>query len=101
VAYKTDFEATRSVERFTSLGGETRRLSVAVLLNETASTMPGPRRSRRVESITSAAIGLDPGRGDVISVVSVPFEGAEVLPPVAPSGPGFWEIWDTWCSGRS
>jgi flagellar M-ring protein FliF len=95
VAYKTDFEATRSVERFTSLGGETRRLTVAVLLNETSLDDAGPAVLTRVESITSAAIGLDPGRGDLISVVSVPFEGAELLPPVAPSGPGFWEIWDT------
>jgi flagellar M-ring protein FliF len=95
VAYKTDFEATRSVERFTSLGGETRRLSVAVLLNESALNNPGPDALARVEAVAAAAIGLDPTRGDIISVVSVAFEVGEVLPPVVAPGPGFWEIWDT------
>lgn len=93
VAYKTDYDATRSIERSTSVGGETRRLSVAVLLNETGLTAPGPETLRRIESVVSAAIGLDQGRGDMISVVMVPFEGGEVLPPVEMPGPGFWDIW--------
>ncbi len=98
VAYKTDFEATRSVERFMAGVGEIRRLSVAVLLNEQLQDANGERRAApdpgRMQALVAAAIGVEAGRGDVVSVVSVPFDQGQPVPPVA-SGPGFWEIWDT------
>lgn len=98
VAYTTDYEASHSVERFMSGVGEVERLSVAVLLNERLEGADGAVRTApdpaRMQALVSAAIGLEPGRGDVISVVSVPFDQGQPLPPMA-GGPGFWEIWNT------
>jgi flagellar M-ring protein FliF len=94
VAYKTDYETTRTVERFTGGYGNVKRLSVAVLMNEAAGEEGAPAPDpARIESLVRAAVGMDAGRGDVISVVSIPFGGTEPLPP-APSGPGVWEIWN-------
>lgn len=97
VAYKTDYAATRSVERFTAGYGDVKRLSVAVLLNENAETGTGDKVQAdpaRLEALVAAAIGLDSRRGDVISVVMVPFDEPVPLPQASP-GPSFWEIWDT------
>lgn len=99
VAYKTDYEATRSVERFTAGFGDVKRLSVAVLLNDRSGTVeggapPAAPDPMRIESLVAAAIGLDPGRGDIISVVSTPFEEGTPLPP-APTNVSPWELWDT------
>ncbi len=97
VAYKTDFAATRSVERYTSGYGDVKRLSVALLLNEDAESAAGERVDAdpaRLQALVAAAIGLNPGRGDVISVVKVPFDRPAALPEGSP-GPSFWELWDT------
>lgn len=98
VAYKTDYEATRSVEHYSSGGGQTRRLSVAVLVNEVAGAdgaLRTPEELDRIEALVAAAVGLDRDRGDVISVVSVPFEEGLPLPTAAPAGPDIWEIVNT------
>ncbi|MFW5952465.1 MAG: flagellar basal-body MS-ring/collar protein FliF [Gemmatimonadota bacterium] len=95
VAYRTDYEASRSVERFTSAYGDVKRLSVAVLVNDAADRDGAAPDLDRLESLVAAAIGLDPGRGDVISVVGVPFEHAPAPQLAPPGGPSPWDLWDT------
>ncbi len=98
VAYKTDYDATRSVERHTSTGGEIKRLSVAVLVNGTstagdgAASSPGEPELARLESLVAAAVGLDRSRGDVITVVGIPFDDDPPMLPPARTGPGVWDL---------
>ncbi len=68
---------SRTIENFQGAVGSVKRLSVAVLLNErgeadAAAWTPG--QIDRVEALVTTAVGLDPERGDEISVVSIPFE---------------------------
>lgn len=83
------YENSRSTEVFSSAVGGIDRLTVAVVVND---LRPGPdgalvpaRRSaaelQQLESLVRGAIGLDANRGDGITVVSAPFERAEL--PVA------------------
>jgi flagellar M-ring protein FliF len=85
----TTYENSKSVETFSNAIGSLRRLSVAVLVNEintgTAEkpkyTPRSPEELTRIETLVRTAVGFDSARGDVVSVVSVPF----TLPaPVAP-----------------
>jgi flagellar M-ring protein FliF len=91
----TSFENSRSVENFTSTSGNLKKLSVAVLVadkvtipeaDSTAKTLPVPVITARtteeiakIEMLMRNALGVDSTRGDLISVVSAPFD----LPMVA------------------
>lgn len=96
----TSYENTHSVESFTSAVGNIRKLTVAVLVADrvtpaappvpmaTDTTAPAaaapaaaptvtPRTSEeltRIESLVRNALGVDSTRGDMISVVSAPFD---------------------------
>ncbi len=91
----TSFENTRSVESFTGAVGNIRKLTVAVLVadrvvNSTPSEPASgatsaviesaevtPRTSEellRIEALVRNALGVDSARGDMISVVSAPFD---------------------------
>lgn len=78
----TSYEVTRTVERFTGGQGTLRRMTVAVLVNdrvvgEGESQQIEPRSAeelQRVESLVRNAVGLDPARGDEISVIGVAFD---------------------------
>ena len=85
----------RTVERNSS--GDIVRLSVAVVVNDSVDPQPD---LTQVSDIVAAAVGLDPTRGDVIAVESIPFdaqftETLEALPvaaeaaadPLAPIAP--------------
>lgn len=80
------FENSRSLEVFSGATGTVRRLSVAVLVNDrmigegedVRYEARGPEDLARIESLVRSAVGIDEGRGDVISVVSVPFDGLQV-----------------------
>jgi flagellar M-ring protein FliF len=85
----TTYENSKSVETFSSAMGSLRRLSVAVLVNErmtgTADNPAfAPRTAAelaRIDTLVRTAVGFDSTRGDVVSVVSVPFTVPP--PPVA------------------
>ena len=69
--------------------GSVKRLSVAVLLNERVPTGDGagraawtPEQIDRVQALVTTAVGLDPARGDEISVVSIPFDAPFQEEPV-------------------
>lgn len=67
----TEFGVDRTVERAKTAPGKLQKLSVAVVLDETAEPVPD---AAKVESIITAALGLDSARGDAIVVDSIPFE---------------------------
>ncbi len=59
----------RTVERNSS--GDITRLTVAVVVNESLDPQPD---LAQVSDVVAAAVGLDPTRGDVIAVESIPFD---------------------------
>jgi flagellar M-ring protein FliF len=76
---------SRSVETYAGAVGNVKRLTVAVLVNERVGEggAPQPRTPEelaRMEALIQSAIGFNPARGDVVSVVSVPFQA----PPAPP-----------------
>ncbi len=87
----TSYENTKSVETFSGAIGNVKRLTVAVLVadkvapraaNDTgaqAATPPvvtarTPEELTRIETLVRNALGVDSTRGDMISVVSAPFD---------------------------
>src|SRR5690625_1047990 len=78
----TSYEVSRTIERFTGGQGNLRRMTVAVLINdrlvgEGEEQHYEPRSTeelQRVETLVRNAVGLDPTRGDDISVVGIPFD---------------------------
>jgi flagellar M-ring protein FliF len=85
----TTYENSKSVETFSNAIGSLRRLSVAVLVNDRmtgtadkpAFTPRTPAELARIDTLVRTAVGYDSLRGDVVSVVSVPFT---VPAPAAP-----------------
>ena len=76
----TAYENTRSTESFVAAPGALKRLTVAVLVADQAGAdpkaAPTPRTAaelRQIETMVRSAVGADSARGDVVSVVSVPF----------------------------
>lgn len=86
----TSYENTKSVENFSGAIGNLKRLTVAVLvadkvtmpvLDTTATTVAAPiitartpDEIARIETLVRNALGVDSTRGDMISVVSAPFD---------------------------
>ena len=84
----TAYENTRSTENFVAAPGALKRLTVAVLVADAQGadpkTPPTPRTPaelNQIETMVRSAVGADSIRGDVVSVVSVPFT---LPPPAAP-----------------
>lgn len=81
-----DFAVGRVVEHRTVTPGQVRRLSVAVVLDESLKNGPD---AERVEALVAAAVGLDPKRGDTIVVDSLSFgSAAPAAPAKAAAGDG-------------
>lgn len=85
-------ETRREVER---LPGAIRRLSVAVLIDGTRTTddngasVWAPRRDAELEALrelVASAVGFDEGRGDIITLRSLPFEPVAALGTAAREG---------------
>jgi flagellar M-ring protein FliF len=85
----TTYENTRSTESYVSAPGTVKRLTVAVLVADPApeagsKTAPPPRTPaelHQIETLVRSAVGADSTRGDLVSVVSVPFAPAVVAAP--------------------
>lgn len=88
----TTYENTRSTENFVSAPGTLKRLTVAVLVADQAAAAgskaaPTPRTQAQLDQIrllVRSAIGADSTRGDVVSVISVPFQPMTVPAIEAP-----------------
>lgn len=62
-----------------------KRLSIGVIINSSLKNVD----VESIKSIVSAAAGLDPKRGDTLSVVTVPFQKPEVVGKPAPPMPAW------------
>jgi flagellar M-ring protein FliF len=84
----TTYENTRNTESFVAAPGTLKRLTVAVLVADRApvagsKVAPAPRTPEELDQIKTmvrSAVGADSTRGDVVSVVSVPFAPTVVAP---------------------
>jgi len=85
----TTYENTRSTENFVSAPGAIKRLTVAVLVADRpapagSKAQPTPRTAaelQQIETLVRSAVGADSTRGDLVSVVSVPFAPVAVAAP--------------------
>ncbi|MFO7302589.1 MAG: flagellar basal-body MS-ring/collar protein FliF [Acidobacteriota bacterium] len=95
----TNYEVGKLVRHTLSPQGQLARLSVAVVLDDervttknedgtvTMATRPwDPEGLQRVQALVAAAVGLDPERGDQLTVENIPFG---VVPENAPAPTGF------------
>jgi flagellar M-ring protein FliF len=89
----TTYENTKTTEQFTSAPGSIKRMTVAVLVADRApdpkskQTTGTPRTAAELDQIKElvrSAVGADSTRGDVVSVVSVPFAPVAIAPADAP-----------------
>ncbi len=86
----TNFEITKSTSKLIAAPGKVTRLSVAVLVNvpnQAAVAVPGAAANanaapvyavsnadvQKIRNVVAAAAGIDPTRGDVVSVEAIPF----------------------------
>jgi flagellar M-ring protein FliF len=96
----TNYEIGKVIRHTVSPQGQLERLSVAVILDDervttkaadgTAQTSTKPwdqEGIQRVQGLVAAAVGLDPDRGDQLTVENIAFESAPEEP--APADPGF------------
>jgi flagellar M-ring protein FliF len=87
---QNSFDASRSVEHIVRTPGSIRRLSVGVVVDSNAAA---PAQLDNIRQVVAAALGIDPQRGDVLTVQAMslqptaegaggpPAQGAEGLPP--------------------
>jgi flagellar M-ring protein FliF len=87
----TASENTRSTESFVAAPGAVKRLTVAVLVADQPGADPkapatprSPAELQQIETMVRSAVGADSVRGDVVSVVSVPFAPTVVVPVEKP-----------------
>ncbi|GIV00966.1 MAG: flagellar M-ring protein [Actinomycetota bacterium] len=80
------FAVSRETTTTVRAPGRVERLSVAVVLDNGANTGITPADPAEVERVVSAALGLDPTRGDTIEVTQLPFP--KTTPSEEPTGGG-------------
>lgn len=85
--FNTEFQTSRSTETKERNPGSVQRLTVSVALNRASIGDGEGVVLRQVEQLVANAVGLDPRRGDEISVVAMAFETPAVA-PTAPEGSG-------------
>ncbi len=94
-----NFEVDRTVSHTRRATGEVRRLSVAVLVDETpvvasdGTSSGGPLEPADIERLTALvkeAVGFDDARGDTIQLVNTSFRGAGAPDGIEPLK--FWEL---------
>ena len=82
----TNYEVSQTERQLTKAAGAIKRLTVAVLVNDVVETAPDgtksttPRSTEELaslEQLVASAVGLNPDRGDVLTLRSMPFEPFE------------------------
>ncbi|MBI4504537.1 MAG: flagellar M-ring protein FliF [Chloroflexi bacterium] len=68
----TNFEVSKAVERLVRQPGDLKRLSVAVVVDSQTPNVAA--QLAQIETSVSAALGINPDRGDAIQVSSIPFD---------------------------
>src|SRR5690606_930733 len=93
----TNYEVGRLTRHTVSPQGSLARLSVAVLLDDERVTTRGengaaqtttrpwePQGIQRIQGLVAAAVGLDPARGDQLTVENITFEAPQPEPDAPP-----------------
>ena len=83
----TNYELDKTLEHFVASSGDLRRLTVAVLVDGSYDTSPGgseeeppvyiprtPQERQQIEDLVSNTLGIDPGRGDQVTVQNLQFD---------------------------
>ena len=84
----TAFGAGHQVTSTTVAPGQVQKLSVGIVVDDGTKThAPGPNVPQLTQLVT-AALGLDPARGDTISISAVPYPAASATPKAASATPG-------------
>ncbi len=90
----TNYEVSQTERQLTRAPGAIRRLTVAVLVNDVVETADDgtvtitPRSAEELaalEALVASAVGLNPERGDVLTLRSMPFEPFQALGTAAVS----------------
>ncbi|MCC7106571.1 MAG: hypothetical protein IT307_15640, partial [Chloroflexi bacterium] len=79
----TTYELSRMVEKTVRSPGGVKRLSVAVALDSDA--LSDPARGDAISKLVATAAGLDVGRGDVVTLTSLPFSTKPQQPSASAS----------------
>lgn len=79
------YELGREVSVSNDAPGDVKRISVAVALNQAALKGAKAADLKKFEQLVAAAVGANPDRGDIVTVVERPFEPTEL------AAPEFWE----------
>ena len=91
----TNYELNKTLEHFVASSGDLRRLTVAVLVDGSYDISPGgseeeplyqPRTQQelnRLETLVTNALGIDPGRGDQVTVQNLQFDRRDELAELA------------------
>lgn len=91
----TNYEVGKQEQTLVPAPGNLRRLSVAVVLN---GNYPAPQL-RQLQSMVSAAVGLQPARGDQINVSSMPFNLTQPSAPAQPQTAAAFKQWPLLAAG--
>jgi flagellar M-ring protein FliF len=96
----TNYEVSRTTSRTIAPPGDVSRMSVAVILDDNHVAKPDaegkpvmarvsrtPDELQKLQALVAAAVGLDPERGDQITVENIPFDEPFAGEPTAPT---FW-----------
>jgi len=99
----TNYEVSKVVRHTVRPRGEIDRLSVAVIVDDeqqveaadggkvTRTTTPRtPEQLEKIEGLVAAAVGLDPARGDSLTVENIAFDVPEIEEPAPPST---WQVY--------
>jgi flagellar M-ring protein FliF len=73
----TTYELNKSVQKTVRSPGALKRLSVSVMLDDDPAN-PNPALQQSVQNAINAAAGVDPARGDVLTVTALAFNRAEL-----------------------
>jgi flagellar M-ring protein FliF len=65
-----NYEVSKTVQNLVKAPGSIKRMSVAVLLDESVPT----EQRQSIEQMLAAAVGLDPARGDTIAIAATAFD---------------------------
>src|SRR5713226_3567081 len=75
---QTTYELNKSVQKVVRAPGSVTRLSVSVMLDDDPNN-PNAALRQSVQDAVNAAAGIDPTRGDVLTVTSLTFNQADLL----------------------
>ncbi len=105
----TNYEVSKTFRERVLPGGSLLRQSVAVVVNDRLVPAPAsadgepapppqyqprtPEEMERIRALVTATIGLNPDRGDTLTVENVSFSGRREEVPLTGVEPGFWDTY--------